>query len=96
MAEPIRVLAGEPNPLTPAEMLDAGIPQGAVVTADRVNAALDRIRAAGGGQLPPHLQAKLDQLAAARAGRQSRIRDMIPAEDGGPFAEYEPGPWRPE
>lgn len=72
MDELIRLLAGEPNPLTPAEMLAAGIPAGSVVTADTVNAALDQMRA--NGPLPPHVAAALDQIAAAR-----RIDERRPA-----------------
>ncbi|MEK8108673.1 hypothetical protein NKG94_34570 [Micromonospora sp. M12] len=41
-----------------------------------------------GEQLADHIHAVLDQAEVVR------VRDMIPVEDGGPFAEYEPGPWR--
>lgn len=58
-----RLVAGDPIPFTPRELLDLGFEVGSIPTADKVNALLDRLRAEGSGHLPPSIQARLDAMA---------------------------------
>ncbi|MGW4297314.1 endonuclease VII domain-containing protein [Micromonospora chersina] len=60
--------AGNPIPFTPAELVAAGMPAGTVPTAARVNQLLAELRAANpDGKLPPHVQSRLDAIAAGQA-----------------------------
>lgn len=75
--EPIRVVAGDRNPLTPQEARDTGAPVGMVMTASLINDLLDRMRAASPtGDLPPHVQAKLDAIHAGRLNNTNTDGDM--------------------
>ncbi|WP_157562659.1 hypothetical protein [Micromonospora chokoriensis] len=60
-SQPRHLRAGDRIPLTPQELIEAGVPVGSVVTANLVNGVLDRMRAASpDGELPPHIQARID------------------------------------
>lgn len=64
--QPRRLLPGDFIPLTPAELIKAGAPAGAVATAELVNGILDRMRAESpDGQLPAHIQERLDSGSPA-------------------------------
>lgn len=59
--QPRRLCPGDFNPLTPTELLDAGMPVGTLPTAAAVNEILDRMRAESPtGELPAHVQARID------------------------------------
>ncbi|MEU4399789.1 hypothetical protein [Micromonospora orduensis] len=63
---PRRLIAGDFIPLTPQELMDAGVPAGAVATAELVNGVLDRMRAESpDGTLPAHIQERIDSHTPA-------------------------------
>ncbi|MFD6565401.1 hypothetical protein [Micromonospora profundi] len=70
---PRRFVAGDLIPLTPAELIAAGAPAGARVTAELVNYVLDRMRSASpDGSLPAEIQARIDSgVQAPGWGRPS-------------------------